>query len=491
MLGVAAAFAWPLNWDAAWYLEAASQLLEGRRLYVDLIDINPPLITWISTIPVGFAAATGLSGPTSFLFFVLSLFGLSFWLSIRVVAAGWPDRSDVRRFLLVLQPAVLLLLPTINFGEREHLLMIFAMPYLLLAAARSRPDAESLRGPGRTTAAALGALAGLGIALKPHFLLLPLFVEGWLLARMGARVWIARSELVAGGTVLVTYAALVLTLTPEYLDAARLALAGYGVLDASAGELLLRGEVYMVCGAGLAAWSLWSRPPMRGLGTVLALASLALAAVALVQTKGWSYQYYPALCSSALLVGLAVLELLRRTLDGGRRFLAYALLGTTLVGSVGSLLVPRALDRGEQPIRRLATVVAREASGGSVMVFSTEIGAGFPLVNYAGVAWASRYPSLWFLPAFYPARPAAGGRVYRPPDEQGKTERRLFDAVVDDFVARVPELVLVVSAVAEPGFPEGDFDYLQYYGQDPRFTRALERYERLATLQPYTLYRRR
>ncbi|MDX1578134.1 MAG: hypothetical protein R3266_06605 [Gemmatimonadota bacterium] len=494
-LGVVAAFAWPLNWDAAWYLEMASQLLDGRRLYVDLIDINPPLIVWISALPVGFAAATGLSGPTSFLYFVLALFGLSFWLSVRVLAAGWPDRSEVRRFLLVLLPAVLLLLPTINFGEREHLLMILAMPYLLVAAARSRPDAHSrpghsLRRPGRPTTAALGILAGLGFALKPHFLLLPLFVEAWLLARMGPRAWIGRSELATGGAVLAVYAALVLTLTPEYFDAARLALEGYGALDASAGDLLLRGEVYLACGAGLAAWSLWSRPPVRGLGTVLALSSIALVAVAVVQGKGWSYHYYPALCASALLVGLAVLELLRRTLDDGRRRLAYALVGVMVVGSVGALLVPRALDRGEEPIRRLAAVVAREAAGESVMIFSTEIGAAFPLVNYADVAWASRHPALWFLPAFYPARSAARRRAYRSPVEQGETERRLFEEVVEDFVAHEPGLVLVVTEAAEPGFPEGDFDYLEYYEQDPRFERAFEGYERLGTMEPYTLYRR-
>ena len=490
-----AAFAWPLNWDAAWYLEMASQFLEGRRLYVDLVDVNPPLITWISAVPLGLASATGLAEPTAFLVFVLALFGLSFWLSIQVLAVGWPEQTDVRRYLWVLLPAVLLLLPTINFGEREHLLMVLAMPWLLLAAARGRPDADSPRvaSPrrlGGPRAVAVGILAGLGVALKPHFLLLPLFVEGWLLSRMGARGWIARSELAAGVSIIAVYAALVLTVTPEYVDVARLALDGYGALDTSVGKLLLRGEVYLACGAGLAAWSLWSRPPLRGLGTVLALSSIVLVAVAVVQRKGWSYHYYPALCASTLLVGLAVLELLRRTLEGGRRLVAYALLGVMLVGSVAALLLPRALDRDEQPVRRMATVVAREAAGGSVMIFSTQIGAAFPLVNYADVAWVSRHPSLWFLPTFYPPRPPAGGYAYRAPAEQSETERRLFDQVVEDFIAREPELVLVVSGVAEPGFPGGDFDYLEYYAQDRRFESAFEGYDRLGTMAPYTLYRR-
>ena len=37
----------PLNTDSGWLLVAARRLLDGDRLYVDIIEVNPPLIVWL------------------------------------------------------------------------------------------------------------------------------------------------------------------------------------------------------------------------------------------------------------------------------------------------------------------------------------------------------------------------------------------------------------------------------------------------------------
>ena len=46
----------PLKDDVAWLLYVARRWLAGRELYVDVVEVNPPLIVWISAIPMQIAS---------------------------------------------------------------------------------------------------------------------------------------------------------------------------------------------------------------------------------------------------------------------------------------------------------------------------------------------------------------------------------------------------------------------------------------------------
>src|SRR5690348_9425733 len=54
----------PLKDDVAWLLHIANQWLHGRRLYVDIVEVNPPLIVWLSAIPVLVGDAIGISAAS-------------------------------------------------------------------------------------------------------------------------------------------------------------------------------------------------------------------------------------------------------------------------------------------------------------------------------------------------------------------------------------------------------------------------------------------
>ena len=63
-------------------------------------------------------------------------------------------------------------------------------------------------------------MAGVGFALKPFFLPAGLAVELILAARRGPKVWF-RPQALAMAVVVLVYPALLLILTPQYLDVAR------------------------------------------------------------------------------------------------------------------------------------------------------------------------------------------------------------------------------------------------------------------------------
>src|SRR4051794_28574478 len=49
----------PINFDVSLILSVSQRWLEGERLYVDLIDVNPPLIFVLNLIPAAISKATG------------------------------------------------------------------------------------------------------------------------------------------------------------------------------------------------------------------------------------------------------------------------------------------------------------------------------------------------------------------------------------------------------------------------------------------------
>ena len=49
----------PLKDDIAWLLYVARRWMAGRELYVDVVEVNPPLIVWISAIPLEIARWIG------------------------------------------------------------------------------------------------------------------------------------------------------------------------------------------------------------------------------------------------------------------------------------------------------------------------------------------------------------------------------------------------------------------------------------------------
>jgi hypothetical protein len=70
----------PLKDDIAWLLYVARRWLAGRELYVDVVEVNPPLIVWISAIPIWLAGVLGIDAQyTAIPFFVASVLACAWW----------------------------------------------------------------------------------------------------------------------------------------------------------------------------------------------------------------------------------------------------------------------------------------------------------------------------------------------------------------------------------------------------------------------------
>ena len=132
----------PINHDVAALMDVGHRWLDGEELYVDIIDINLPLVFILYSAPEVLArlfAFTGLDAATWMTIAVYVAIVGSF-LACRALTHRVPSLAHPLTEALV-PPTLLFLfvvLPNENFGQREHLMFVLTAPYLLHVSAWRR-----------------------------------------------------------------------------------------------------------------------------------------------------------------------------------------------------------------------------------------------------------------------------------------------------------------------------------------------------------------
>jgi hypothetical protein len=423
--------------DTGILLDAAARVLDGAHLYVDVVEINPPLIIALNMVAVLSARLLDISDILAYrLWIAAALLGT-------LVLAGWllrrlfPGDIVVRRIFVLLLAFALFPLAGQDFGEREHLVLALLVPYLLLATARRLG-----RDVARLPAIGIGALAGLAFALKPHFLLLWLVVEGFVLwgRRVSPRGILPETLTIAA--LLASYVVALLALTPQYLDLVRLLAGPYSrFLYESFLSVLVTGP-----GAVLALFALLAfaalRPHARHpqLWQSVALATAACLVAGAAQQKGLRYHLYPSFALGTVLLGLMAWDTVRPLRNRVRlvyRWIAVSVLAAmVIVVCVQNEAVELGTgqDGDRDQFEELVRLVRSRAAGEGVFVMSYHLRSAYPLINYSGARSASRFPHLWILAAEYMDELRSSVPLrYHDEREMSAVERYLNQAVRDDL----------------------------------------------------------
>ena len=492
----------PLNADAAWLVYSAGRLLRGQLLYVDILEINPPLIVWLN-LP-GAYLSHALQIPATLVFragMVLLVAGS--------LAVCW---SLVRRFPgvtslgagLAALATLFVLLPLVGgiFGQREHIALALSLP--LVAATALRCRGVSLR---TGFAYLLGLAAGLGFAIKPHYgavWLCLLAYRSW--AGRGSMRVLQPEDLVIMCTA-VYYGLAVMVLTPSYFALAEGSARDYLAFGSHPlSYILLDDSPAIWYYIALGAWLLFGRAPRDDvLGGALAAAGAGFLIAVALQHKGWSYHFYP-VNGCAFLLAVRTLMLPPPAQESGpmivrlmksAAFVIYVI--TVGLFVVVQLRAAAARAWGPPTPRQALQLASREAvrrqtDARSILVISSQLRDGYPLVNDSGLECRASYSVMWFPLVYYRsyAGPSQETR-YRSYKQMSPNERFAFDRVVEDFVLHQPDLLVLESPSLNQRrtrFP-GGFDYLRYFGQDPWFAQTAARYTQVAEVQGLTVLRRR
>lgn len=478
----------PLNHDVAAILDFANRWVAGERLYAELIDVNPPLIFILTAIPAAIAAWTPLDSIQALVIAVLGLAWLCWRLTLRLREGL--EEGPVESAVLDAALPLICLLPAYDCGQREHLMALCALPYLLLAVRRMEGRPTS---PGLATGVTL--LAALGFALKPHFLAVPALVEGLVLLRLGPRRALRDRLPWTMAAVWLLYLASLPVLFPDYLSqvlplvwryyVAMGGLSPLGTLVTSAfGPIVVLVAMVLP----LLFWS-----GAGALARAAGLAALGGLLAAAFQHKGWSYHAVPAMMFGSLAAVALAARWFDRLLGLGRAAAAAPL---ALAASVALGLWAL---RGESPWRqiwygatrdgRVAAALKREVAGERLLVLSPDVFPVYPALNYARAQSTLRTMNTWLLLGVYQDCPEDGAR-YRETWEMSRTEFFIYRTVAEDFARAPPAGVLIPEHSGIPRCAGEAFDVIAYFSRHPAFAETWQRYTRIVHIENYLLYLR-
>lgn len=480
----------PLNHDVAAVLDFSRRWLAGETLYVDLIDVNPPLVFILNLVPAALARWTILSQSQAMVVCLLALAFL-FWRLIEALRRDRPEGPVEAAVLTVALPFIVVAAGS-DFGQRDVMMAVAGIPYCLLAARRIDGQPTSLRLTLLVT-----VLAAVGFALKPHFLGVPVLVEGLVLLRRGP-VAMRRDPVpwVMLG-IWLAYLVSIPLLFPAYVNqVVPMAWKFYADIHGPGRWRVLVTDMMGAAEALLfLAVPLGLRRDAGAFGQALALSAVGAFMAAWVQHKGWTYHVMPMTLFGLAALAVSASRWMDRTMPEGRaRASAPAL---ALIAVAG--LFAYQLRGGETPWReftfedetagQLTNWLERVARGQQVLVLTPDIFPVYPALTYADAHQTLNAMSTWLLQGFYRNCPA-GAVPYRPPSAMRRSEFAVYQTVAENFAAN-PPVALVVSREAHIPSCRGRFDLLAYFARNPLFGETLERYAPAGEIGNYRLFLRK
>lgn len=485
--------------DQMWLLYAARLMLHGAPLYgSQVFETNPPLIVWLSTVPSALSSLTSIPDTTLGKCFVVALEVGIAALCLRLLRIARPTLTPAAGYALAFAYVVAVaVMPARDFGQRDHFLALFLLPYLFAAALRFEA-----RPVPRTLAFLIGTLALLGVVLKPHQLLVVISVEAFLLLAPAPRLQrIVRSEMQAMLVAGLLFLAAIRQFAPLYwsviVPIERDTYWAYGQRT----HLELFGDAIQLHLLAVACIALAVSLGWRSTSAIartLLVAGLAATLAFHLQGTGWYYHQLPALIFLSLAFALLLVDL------GDRRHGTFP--RWTPVAAAGLALLALTLtthfmnypftDARSFPVDTPAPVLfANLPHGAAVLTLSPTVDDTIQPIFKYHLTLGERYPALLMMPALLrsedPQTPA-DRKPHITPARLAELDRLQHQFMVEDLERWHPALILVQRcqdpAVHCQVLEDRHDDLLAFFTRDPAFAAIFAHYHYEQRSGPYDAY---
>ena len=171
---LAISYTFYVNHDVAYFLTAGQMVVHGARPYVDIVDLGPPMILYINSIPALFSQLTKAPLAISGVMFIFFLVIATMFLFVNLLKRIKPDLAQLHIYLLYIAWFFSSLWTYYHqdFGQREHLFFLFLACFLLLRHTRYIQVKVS-----SWIVIITAVLAFCAVAIKPFYLFVLVLLE--------------------------------------------------------------------------------------------------------------------------------------------------------------------------------------------------------------------------------------------------------------------------------------------------------------------------
>lgn len=488
--------------DKEWLLFSARMWLSGKQLYVDLVEVSPPLIIWIYALVIKLSHLLAIapdSGLTATVLVLTFFSALVCKQLIRLHPLLGVTKGDVTIYALLVVSALVLWPNPAYFADREHVFITLVLPYLvrfspIMFTARISPALRWV----------VAVMAGVGFCIKPHCVVLLAAVHAYHVIRSRSLRFFFYPENLAIYVSAAAYLATTWLLYPEYFtEVVPAAMATYSMSRQSIEFVMLYLPPILSFAVAFAEFRPTLRSPLRAdtyYWMLLALATLFYAYV----NNGWMYTFYP--LHSMVLMSMfyvwreygwlkvnAESPLQKKSASQGAMacMLVFGMNILTVVGYAQVLWSPdvqkKEIAEQEQCIADISEAL-RLSNSNTFGAISLSAAFWPKLAHATGAQMETRFPNLWMLPSFMNL-----GDDFKHKNlwVLSYTAR----ALAANINANKPGIILEEVATRS----RATMNLREWLDFDPAFAEALTHYERMnidpsasaAAKCPYAVYRRK
>lgn len=473
------------NPDSSWLIYAAGRMVDGQKPYVDFMETNPPLILWISLLPVLLGKVFHLSPFTVFPLLVTLLNLASMWLTARVMRENkfLSAKPVFQVALLYIAFGFFLLSPAI-YGQRELLFITLVLPYLVRSLSAERGEKST------SIDLIVNLMAGVGFALKPFFLLIWGMNElhKALQDRSFASISALRNWNI--GFIQLLYLAAIYFITPEYINTIIPTIITTYFAYESLWSSILK-IIATVCGITLLlTWMAGTHSDFRKIIARMLVWMIACALLMVVQRKDWLNHLYPMVFMSGFVMAMIILYLVEIWREIG--LLMGRLQFITLCLSIATLLIGIYVDGkfwyfiyGHPSVihTKLIAEINKNADGKYVYPLAFNLQTAFPAIALSKGIFRGSFHHLWPM----------SGLIIREQQEKhtddiANARKFFYDTLVHDFVNYPPQLVWVddnvnMEKIADYDIEPENRNIIAVLSRDVRFFVLWQNYEKIGEIE--------
>jgi hypothetical protein len=464
----------------------AGLMLQGQTYGHYIYEINPPLILYLQIPPIIITKLTGIKIiyclPAYFICLILGCLACAHYLFKKL----FKQNTHLIYLMSYTLACVLLFQSESSFGQREHLLIILTMPYLLLAACRleNRPVKKIL-------AVLIGVMAGIGFSIKPFFVLTLFFIELLFVYRQKNIFGWLRIESIIASLIVLFYGLVIVIFYRPYWQIVLPLLRPYLNGIVKPWDIILTYGYFLFCFTAT-VMSLFTKKiePNSTVKRIFSLALIGYLISFLIPRVAWYYHILPALSITYLYFVLILGEIASQKRGYSTRIVDWVMIGlfgivifiNPVTDNITTTRQSIAYFRSDSTLNKLASFLDQYQPNNSYIFFSMTHELS-NLEFYSTANYVGSFACFWW--EYMRLSPQRYSTTY-----QQNTTSYVLNILSDELNNKKTQFV-IIDRQSSMRYLEQDVDYVKDYSNNESFRKAWSQYTYASTIGEYEIYQRK